>query len=88
MADDVLRFEDFEPPRGKAASLVRCARCGKLILATSTRCSECGIHFQGEAQDFIHPTESPRETGRHGPWIVAVALLLVVALVLGAIAMR
>ena len=88
MADDVLRFDDFEPPREKDASLVRCARCGKLILASSTRCSECGIHFQGEAQDFTHPTESLRATGRHRSWIVAVALLLVVALVLGTLAMR
>jgi len=60
MSEDILNFEEHRRRRDENASLVRCARCGKMILATATTCAECGVHFQGEAQDFLHPSACPR----------------------------
>src|SRR6185437_14021117 len=57
MADDVLKFGDYGEAQNDEDSLIRCARCGEKIPAISTRCPECGVHFQGEAQDFFHPTD-------------------------------
>jgi len=45
--EDILSFEDHRRQQDENASLVRCARCGKMILATTTRCPECAVHFQG-----------------------------------------
>lgn len=87
MGDDVLRFEQHQD-RSDDDDLVRCARCGKRIPAASARCPACRVHFHGEAQDFYHPSEHDRGNARKVPWIVAVALLLVIALVVGALGLR
>ena len=78
MGDDILSFEDHRRHRDDD-DLVRCARCGKKILATVLRCPECGVHFQGEAQDFSHPSEGGK-TDRP-LWIIIVALVLLFILV-------
>jgi hypothetical protein len=85
MSDEVLSFEEYRRRQEENASLVRCARCGKMILATAVRCPECGVHFQGEAQEFTHPSEREPE-GRPVPaWWIVVAVILAAALVLGAV---
>jgi hypothetical protein len=87
MDDEPLSFEEHRRQREENASLVRCARCGKMIVATLTRCPECGIHFQGEAQDYLHPSE--RAEGRPASTMVVVLVaLLLVALVIAAIGLR
>ncbi|MCE9560771.1 MAG: hypothetical protein K8U57_01825 [Planctomycetes bacterium] len=88
MDDEPLSFEEHRRRRDENASTVRCARCGEWIVATATRCPECGIHFQGEAQDFAHPSESP--TGQNGQprWVIGIAVLLLVAMAVGFLAMR
>jgi uncharacterized C2H2 Zn-finger protein len=86
VSDDVLSFEDYRRRRDENASLVRCARCGKRILATLTRCPECGVHFQGEAQDYLHPSERAGSRPRH--WLVAVAVLLLIAFAVSALGLR
>jgi hypothetical protein len=86
MDDEILSFEDHRQRREENANLVRCARCGKMILATATRCSECGVNFQGEAQDYLHPSERP--TGGHSTWVVALVVLLVAAVVIGALVFK
>jgi hypothetical protein len=85
-ADDrPLSFEEHRRRRDDNPSLVPCARCGKGILATATRCPECGVHFQGEAQEFAH--ESEREPPVRGApmWVLVLAVLLVLAMVLAVI---
>jgi hypothetical protein len=46
MSDDPLNFEEHRRRCEEDASTVRCARCKKWIVATATRCPECGVHFQ------------------------------------------
>lgn len=86
MSDDILSFEDHRQRRNENANLVRCARCGRMILATATRCPDCGVHFQGEAQDYLYPSERP--TSGHPVWVVAVAVVLLAALIISALALR
>jgi hypothetical protein len=83
VGDDILSFEDHRRRQDENASLVRCARCGKMILATATRCPECGVHFQGEAQDYVHPSEQP--TGGRPGWVVVLAVVLLAAVVISAL---
>ncbi len=83
MDDDILSFEEQRRRRDENASLVRCARCGKMILATATRCSECGVHFQGEAQDHLHPSERP--TGGRPGWVVLLAVVMLLVAIIGAL---
>ena len=80
---DILRFEPRRGPQPEEDpdDFVSCARCGRSILATATRCPECGVHFQGEAQDFYHASERPRG-GRVGwLWLVVVLVLCVMLLI-------
>ena len=56
-SDEPLNFEEHRRRRDDNPSLVPCARCGQRVLATATRCPECGVHFQGEAQEFTHESE-------------------------------
>ena len=85
MSDEPLSFEEHRRRREENASTVRCARCGKWIVATATQCSECGIHFGGEAQDFVHPTERNEGTRSTPIWVLAVAVLLVLAMLVAAL---
>ncbi|MDB5312926.1 MAG: hypothetical protein JWO38_7128 [Gemmataceae bacterium] len=83
MSDEPLNFEQHRRRREENASTVRCARCGKWIVATATRCPECGIHFQGEAQDFAAEGD-PALGSRGAPaWVVVIALLLMLAMLVG-----
>jgi hypothetical protein len=78
--DELLSFEAHRRRREENASTVRCVRCGKWIVATATRCPECGVHFQGEAQEFIHPSEQSRASTGPSAWVIAVAVLLIAVL--------
>lgn len=82
-----LNFEKHRRQREENASVVRCVRCGRWIVATATRCPECGVHFQGEAQDFSHPSERPTGSGTPS-WVVVVVILLLVALVVSVLGLR
>ncbi len=81
--DEPLNFEAHRRRRDENPSLVPCARCGKTILATATRCPECGIHFQGEAQDFVHESERDVSTRSTPAWVVALAVLVLIAMLIG-----
>jgi predicted amidophosphoribosyltransferase len=83
--DEPLNFERHRR-RVADAGTVRCARCGERIVATTTRCPECGVHFRGEAQDFAHPSERTR--GGPPGWVVAVAVLLLAATAIGLLGLR
>ena len=82
-ADEPMSFEEYRRKRDENPSLVPCARCGKAILATATRCPECGVHFGGEAQEFTH--ESERAAPRPGTpaWVIVLAVLVLLAMLLG-----
>jgi predicted amidophosphoribosyltransferase len=86
MDGDTLRFDDHRSRHELDAGRVRCARCGKSIMASATRCPECGVHFQGEAQDFLHPSDRP--TNRRLLWRIAIVLLLVAAVAISVFALR
>jgi hypothetical protein len=81
---DILSFDEHRRSRDDDDDTVRCARCGKTILATSLRCPECGVHFQGEAQDFIHPTERRAHTKPN--WVIVAAIVLLIVFVISALA--
>lgn len=83
MDDEPLNFEEHRRRREENASTVRCARCGEWIVATATRCPECGIHFQGEAQEFTHPSETPQTNAELPAWVIALAVLLLAAIAIG-----
>lgn len=84
--NDILSFDDHRRQREDNASLVRCVRCGKMILASATRCPQCGVNFQGEAQDFLHPDEQPA-AGWPG-WLVVIGAILLAGAVLGILAFQ
>jgi len=81
--DEPLNFEEHRRRREENASTVRCVKCGEWIVATVTRCPECGVHFQGEAQDFSHPSERLADQSGFPKWVVIVAVLLLVAMLIG-----
>lgn len=83
MDDEPLSFEQHRRRREENASLIPCFRCKKTILATATRCPECGVHFQGEAQDFADGAEAAGGRGLPA-WVVVVAVLLLLAMLVGA----
>jgi hypothetical protein len=56
-----------------------------MILATATTCAECGVHFQGEAQGFLHSSECP--TNRHASMAMLLAIILVITTVISALAL-
>jgi hypothetical protein len=78
MDDEPLNFEEHRRRREENPSTVRCARCRKWIVATATKCPECGVHFQGEAQDFAK--DDDEQGGSGTAWVVVVAVLLLVAM--------
>lgn len=83
--DEPLSFEDARRKRDENASLVPCARCGKRIVATATRCPECGVHFGGQAQEFAHASERDTQPAGAPKWVVALAVLTLLALLVGAL---
>jgi predicted amidophosphoribosyltransferase len=87
-SDEPLIFEEHRQRRDDNPSLVPCARCGKRILATATRCPECGVHFQGEAQEFTHASEREPAGSGTPAWMTVVAVLLLLAIVIGVIGSR
>ena len=86
MSDEPLGFEENRRRREENAGTVRCARCNKWIVATATRCPECGIHFNGEAQDFA---PDDQQTGSRGTpaWVIMVAVLLLLAMLVGGLSL-
>jgi hypothetical protein len=41
----------------ESSQKVRCAHCGRWIAMDLTRCTYCGVHFEGAAMQFAHPSE-------------------------------
>ena len=87
MSDQPLNFEEHRRRRDENASTVRCARCGKWIAATVTKCPECGVNFQGEAQYFTHPSEAGGRSGLPG-WAIGLAVLLIAAIAIAVSRLR
>jgi hypothetical protein len=85
VSDEILSFDEHRRRRDESPDLVRCARCGKPIPATATRCPECRVHFQGEAYEFSHPSERASGRGRAGRWAVVIVAVLLAAWVLSAV---
>ena len=80
MADKtILDLESFrkQGSPSRTPGRVRCAKCKALIAASTSQCPECGIHFDGVAEDFADDRPvawiSPR---RRWVKITAFALLL------------
>ena len=62
---------------------VKCPRCGEWIFARAKRCPRCGVHFQGEAFQFVHESDeliAERARRRRRVLIVAVTLLVLFAI--------
>ncbi len=82
MPDDVLKFDDHRRQR-EDAGLVRCFRCSKMILGSVTRCPECGVHFDGAAEDFAVPSNL-----RSRSWTIATILAVVIGLIIATVMSR
>lgn len=74
--DGVLNFQSLRQRLDENANRVRCARCGKWILASDTTCPKCGVHFHGEAQDFSHGADR-KPAKMRTLWIVAAIAALI-----------
>jgi len=85
MPSPIIRLEDRRrktPKRGSSengADSVLCPRCRRPIPASSTTCPECGVHFQGWAEDFTESRLSflRKSIGRYVLLAAAVILILV-----------
>jgi len=75
MSEEPLSFEEHRRRRDENASAVQRVKCRKWIVATATRCPECGIHFLGEAQEFSFPSGPDSGTGSR-TWLVVLAAVL------------
>ncbi len=73
MSDNHLNFEAHRRRRDANADLVPCAKCKRRIPALTTRCPECGVHFNGAAEDFVQEGGGDRGTPT---WMVVLAVLL------------
>lgn len=80
--DDIDEYEEEE---NREEDYVRCARCRRWIPAFSTRCPECGVHFQGQAQDFDDEEEEYQRRGLP-LWVIWTAIVLLVLSVIGVFA--
>ena len=69
MSDD--NIFDFTSYRGGSGNLVPCKRCKRPIPADSTRCTYCGLHYQGHAWQFT--PEADGEVRMHFTWVKAIA---------------
>jgi DNA-directed RNA polymerase subunit RPC12/RpoP len=84
--DDIDEYADEED---KEEDDVRCARCRKWIPAFSIRCPECGVRFEGQAQDYEGEEDEYRSVfygtlgGGLPLWIVLTALVLLALMILG-----
>ena len=81
----IISFESYRQKRDENS--VRCAKCGKWIIPTATQCPECGIHFQGQAQDFDHPSERSSSAPRSF-FFVAIVLFALAATIVGVFRFR
>ena len=81
--DPILNFDEHRRRQDDQPGSVRCARCGQWIEATALRCSKCGVHFQGEAQDFVHPSERYSRSFVLPRWVMTLAAVVVVLLLMG-----
>ncbi|WP_422928662.1 hypothetical protein [Singulisphaera sp. PoT] len=93
MSDHIFKFSEHQKPRDDRErpdedELVKCARCGAMIPGTSTRCPECRVHFQGEAQDFYHESEREERHPWNKSWAVAIVVVLLVLMILGSLVPR
>ena len=85
MPTPIIRLEDHRrktPKRGPSRNVsgsVQCPRCQCAIPASCTTCPECGVHFQGWAEDFTDsgPSFLRTSTGRYFLLAAAVLLILV-----------
>src|SRR5678816_2195272 len=82
MPEEALSFEEHKQKWDDNPTLVRCARCGHMILGSETRCPECGINFQGQAWEYTHPSELAADAKPFKAWMIVVAIALIVALLL------
>lgn len=82
MSDEPLNFEEFRRRREENAGTVRCAKCGEWIAATTT---ECGVNFQGQAQDFIHASDKSDDRTGAPAWVVVLAVLTLLSMTLVAL---
>lgn len=83
MLDDDDDFEPLPiwvPNRAEGPSHVPCAHCDAMIIASATRCPECGVHFRGQAQDFNPREDDDGWTFR--PWVMVAVIAAFVVLLL------
>ena len=80
-----IDFESHKRERDMDPNRVRCAHCGGWILSREKRCPKCGVHFLGEAFQFVHePSDelvAERDTRRRRA--LAVGFVLVLLLLIG-----
>ncbi len=85
--DDTLKFRNHDEPIDDEGDKVPCAKCGKLIDMRTSRCPHCGIYFRGAAMEYEYANTDDQEAPRHPRTMRRLALLLLIVLLGGAVAM-
>jgi uncharacterized membrane protein YvbJ len=85
MSNNVRKLDEHRRRREDDPTRVRCARCGKLIPMTATRCPECGVHFQGQAFQFNHASDHEGGSRRRSRLSILMAIVLLGVVLLGAL---
>ena len=93
MPTPIIRLEDHRrktPKRGpsrKVSGSVQCPRCQSAIPASFTTCPECGVHFQGWAEDFT-PRQASFLRTPAARYVLLTASILLIIVMLGALFLR
>ncbi len=75
--DSRRRKKGVSAPSRKVSGSVPCQRCLRPIPASSTTCPECGVHFQGWAEDFTESRHSFLRQSTVRYVLLATAVLLI-----------
>lgn len=81
--DELLSFDDRRRQWEEDDNQVRCANCGKWILAVASKCPHCDINFRGEAQDFEYEADEELQHRGLPMWVILTAVILLLLMVLG-----
>ena len=82
-----IDFTEAKRRHDEDPNKVKCSHCGEWIFARSKRCPKCGVHFRGEAFQFVHESDElhdERQRRRRRALVggVTILVLFVIGLVL------
>ena len=73
----IIDFDEARRKREQDPTRVRCAHCRRWIAMDATRCTHCGVHFNGEAFQFSADEELQFERARRRRRLAAFVAMMV-----------